>query len=129
MIGGSLLLLKGHSHVTCKALCPFQIKVYSSCNESYKIEYKVTHYFSSINSFFLENHPIRHSSKHPIYILFPEFANRHEYSRSQLSVVLSTPPLCYSNYEFRDRRLLAIHFTLFIRHKTVNNISPYTWFI
>ena len=28
MIGESLLLLKGHSrsHVTCKALCPFQLK-------------------------------------------------------------------------------------------------------
>ena len=26
----------------CKALCPFQTKIRSSCNKSYKIEYKVT---------------------------------------------------------------------------------------
>ena len=39
MIGESLLLLKGHSrrHMTCKALCPFQLKCIS-----YKIEYKAT---------------------------------------------------------------------------------------
>ena len=44
MVGESLLLLKGHSktHMTCKALCPVQTKIHSSCNKSYKIEYKVT---------------------------------------------------------------------------------------
>ena len=44
MIGELLPLLKGHSrsHVTCKALCPFQPKTHSNCNKSYKVEYKVT---------------------------------------------------------------------------------------
>ena len=44
MIGESLLLLKelSRSHVTCKALRHFPKKIHSSCNESYKIEYKVT---------------------------------------------------------------------------------------
>ena len=39
-----LLLLNGHSrsHVTCKALRPFQTKTHSNCSKIYKIEHKVT---------------------------------------------------------------------------------------
>ena len=44
MIGELLPLLKGdsRSRVTVKAVCPFQTKTHSNCNNSYKIDYKVT---------------------------------------------------------------------------------------